>query len=141
MKLNPNRDVHSSFSEGVHLSKTNLHISEAIENFWHNVHRRREHRFVVKLTACNPDFRRTKPRYVELFRLDILMWTWNFHRLALLLRETRGLSIRAFENQFSNWKNLALISSIESWLILSEFRLESNTLRNLRFDEINLSTR
>ena len=23
MKLNPNRDVHSSFSEGVHLSKTN----------------------------------------------------------------------------------------------------------------------
>ena len=86
MKLNPNnRDVHSSFSEGVHLNKTNkktnLHISEAIENFWHNVRPRREHRFVVKLTACNPDFRRTKPRYVELFRLDILMWTWNFHRL------------------------------------------------------------
>ena len=54
-------------------------ISETIWNFWHNVHRRREHRFVVKLTACNPDFRRTKPSFTKVRGIiSILMWTWKF---------------------------------------------------------------
>ena len=133
------------FTEGVHVNKTNkqtnLHIFEAIENFWHNVHRRREHRFVVKLTACNPDFRRTKPSFTKVRGIiSILMWTWKFSPPCYCVKIVDCQSGHLKINFPTEKILLCLISSIESWLILSEFRLESNTLRNVRFDEINLTT-
>ena len=116
-------------------------ISETIWNFWHNVHRRREHRFVVKLTACNPDFRRTKPSFTKVRGIiSILMWTWKFSPPCYCVKIVDCQSGHLKINFPTEKILLCLISSIESWLILSEFRLESNTLRSVRFDEINLTT-
>ena len=92
----------------------------------------------IGLTACNPDFRRTKLAKVRGI-ISILMWTWKFSPPCYCVKIVDCQSGHLKINFPTEKILLCLISSIESWLTLSEFRSGSKILRNVRFDEINLN--